>query len=351
MTRIGRVVSVAYLNSQSAYAGIDGDWIVVREGDREACRWPLARLEMLVVVGRPSLSTSLLCRLLSERVTVSFVTVRGRYRGRLEPALSPAAGPRIAQVSLLARPQCRLPLVRALVIAKLEGQRAMVAQLRRGDPDLDLRDSIEHIDGAIVAARSAQSADTLRGHEGRGAAAYWSAFIRSIRVPHRMTMRATRPPPDAINAGLSFGYALLLSDTIAAAELAGLDPAIGVFHSLRAGRPALALDLMEPFRPAIVDRLVLRSANRRQLRDEHFTESPEGGVLLNRDGRELMISLYAEMLESTDGLGGSVVHGDTWRDLIRRHASALARQIRTALPSNEFALDACSPEPDDEVLT
>jgi CRISPR-associated protein Cas1 len=104
--------------------------------------------------------------------------------------------------------------------------------------------------------------------------------------------RNKRPPLDPINAVLSFVYTLIMFDCLSALETVGLDPQIGFLHSLRSGRPALALDMMEEFRAFWGDRLVLSLINRKQLQENHFDFQVSGAVLLNDNGRRVVIDEY-----------------------------------------------------------
>ena len=126
----------------------------------------------------------------------------------------------------------------------------------------------------LVGAANAGDADSLRGYEGKAAAWYWPAFKLVLDNPMGFDKRIYFPSPDPINALLSFGYALLQKDITAAVQLVGLDPYLGFFHTVQYGRPSLALDLMEEFRPVIVDRLVLRLVNWGAIRERDFVAGP-----------------------------------------------------------------------------
>jgi len=135
----------------------------------------------------------------------------------------------------------------------------------------------------------------VRGVEGESARSYFSTFDRMIREDRdtfKLDGRTRRPPTDPINALMSFVYALIRNDCVAAAEGVGLDPQMGFLHALRPGRAALALDLMEEFRSVMADRLVLTLINRRQIAAKHFVKRPGGAVHLDDDGRKEVIVAY-----------------------------------------------------------
>jgi CRISPR-associated protein Cas1 len=133
--------------------------------------------------------------------------------------------------------------------------------------------------------------------EGHCAAIYFAAFGELLNVPtdeFAFKVRSRRPPRDRVNALISFFYALLTADCTAACEGVGLDPQFGYLHEIRPGRPALALDLMEEFRPILSDRLAVTLINRKQIRPDHFDEREDAGgsVLLNEQGRKVVLAAY-----------------------------------------------------------
>jgi CRISP-associated protein Cas1 len=144
---------------------------------------------------------------------------------------------------------------------------------------------------------SAAEVDVARGLEGAAARAYFAALpsaLRKARVELAPQGRTRRPPRDPGNCLLSFLYALLRHDCVAALESVGLDPAVGFLHADRPGRPSLALDLMEEFRPLVADRLMLTLFNRGQLTPSAFSRDPAGGVRLGDAARRTVLQAYQE---------------------------------------------------------
>jgi CRISPR-associated protein Cas1 len=143
--------------------------------------------------------------------------------------------------------------------------------------------------------------------------------------------RTRRPPRDPVNALLSFLYGLLTSETSGALQTVGLDVQIGFLHAARPGRPALALDLMEEFRPGIADRFAVRLIGRRQVRAEHFMFTPGGACYLTNEGRSIVLSAYESFKteETPHRLLGRTV--PRWT-LPAVQATLLARHLRGDLP-------------------
>lgn len=138
----------------------------------------------------------------------------------------------------------------------------------------------------------ATSIEEIMGHEGAATREYFSAWRDYLPRDWGFTARQRRPPPDPVNAMLSFGYTLLASEAVAALGAAGLDPAVGFLHQARWGRPNLALDLMEEFRPVIVDAVILRCLATGIVRTEDFITQPDLGCRMNPRSRHAFLAAY-----------------------------------------------------------
>jgi CRISPR-associated protein Cas1 len=191
-------------------------------------------------------------------------------------------------------------------------------------------DRLTEIARRAESAKSAKDVEVLGGLEGEAGQLYFAVFDHLIRVEDptlRFNGRSRRPPLDPVNAVLSFLYALLTHDLRSALEGVGLDPAVGYLHRDRPGRPGLALDLMEEFRPFFADRLALSLLNRRQLAGKDFRRMENGAVFLTDEGRKAVLVAYQERKreELTHGfLEEKVTVGLLWHV----QAQLLARHLR-----------------------
>ena len=160
-------------------------------------------------------------------------------------------------------------------------------------------------------AERADNIDTLRGHEGEGSAAYFGVFNRLIKAEGvSFPKRVRRPPTDPVNALLSFGYALLANDIHAAVQVLGFDPYCGYLHADRYGRPSLALDLMEEFRPIIVDAVVLACLNKRILQPTDFEVSSGRGASSQAGSAEEVSGAIRRTQADGDTASGVCLSGD-----------------------------------------
>ena len=158
-----------------------------------------------------------------------------------------------------------------------------VSLLRAGRrvPDPSVASTAETLAITRLVLGDAASYDTILGHEGTATREYFQAWRSIIGQSWGFASRERRPPPDPVNAMLSFGYTLLVQEAIAALEMAGLDAAVGFLHRARWGRPCLALDLIEEFRPVIADAMVLRCLSTGIVRYEEFDTTPDQGCRMN----------------------------------------------------------------------
>lgn len=223
--------------------------------------------------GPVEVAASARAAMLARGVPAVFLTLDGRYRGRLDGPRSPSGDLQIAQTRLLADPAARLSLAKDIVRGKVLSQRSLILQQQRSRRSPMLASVAARMRAALGQLDRAPDLNAVRGVEGRAADIYFDSW-RELVIPEEMAWicRTRRPPRDPVNACLSYGYTLLLSRVEGAVLATGLLAGAGALHEGTRGHPALALDLVEEFRAPVVDRLVLRLVNRRQLVPEDFED-------------------------------------------------------------------------------
>lgn len=291
-----------YLTEPRTLVRLDGECLQVqvpedrRTGrEKRSVEIPLLKLDDVVVLGEVTLTASAIGALLERAIPVCYLGAHGQYRGMLLPEPSRHAHLRIAQHRAHHDPARRLTLARCFVSGKLSNMRTLLLRQQRTLASADLLPAAESLKRGGTAAASAESVPSLLGMEGAASAAYFGVFAQLLRQPLGFSRRLRRPPPDPVNAMLSFGYALLTQKVIAAAQTAGLDPYVGYLHAAQYGRPAVALDLMEEFRPIIADSVVLACVNRRVLGADHFV-TELGSCRLNEPGRRAFLEQFEARL-------------------------------------------------------
>jgi CRISPR-associated protein Cas1 len=294
-----RHLNTLFVTTQGAYLGRESETVVVRVEDEIRMRLPVLTLQGIVCFGRVSVSPSALGLCAERGVVVTFLSEHGRFLARVE-------GPTTGNV-LLRREQYRRAddeagaarITRAIVAAKIGSARGVLQRGIRDHGEGAGRGALEaaviHLAQLLRDLERAETRERCRGIEGAAARAYFGAFdhlITQQKDAFAFAGRSRRPPLDRVNALLSFVYTLLVHDVRGAAEAVGLDPAVGFLHVDRPGRPSLALDIMEEFRPWFADRLVLSLVNLRQVAAEDFTSTESGAVQMTPDARKRVLGAY-----------------------------------------------------------
>jgi len=286
-----------YVIQQNARLRLDNRRLQVELEGQVLSSQPLAQVSQVILFGNISLTTPAIDALLEQNTEVVFLTQRGDYRGRLVGPITPHVPLRQAQYACLAQPAFKLELAKAFVSAKLNHQRVVLLRHNRDHDDPQVIALIEQLRLAqeSVARRTVLSA--LLGVEGAATAAYFGGLKRLFGPEWRFEDRNRRPPRDPVNVLLSFGYTLLAQLASSAVQAVGLDPYAGFLHEIAYNRPALALDLMEEFRP-IVDRLVLWCCHSGQLTPADFSAGDaERPVILGEAGKRRFIQAYETRLD------------------------------------------------------
>jgi CRISPR-associated protein Cas1 len=271
-------MSVLYLLEPQSIIHKEGGRLVVKKGGDTLHSVHVFRLDQVVIMGPVTITPTVIRTLLLEGIDTVFMSRRGRYYGRLQGPEGKNIVLRRDQFGQFTNPDFVLSTAKAVVKGKLRNQRALLQRLMRNQKGLDLKKAVDSIGRLADLAESAADLDELRGYEGQAAAAYFPAWGRGLKVDGlSFNRRVRRPPKGPVNALLSLGYTLLLNNVLAAAHSTGLDPYLGALHSVDYGRPSLALDLMEEWRPLIIDTLVLSVFNLGVLTDRDFTTNPPKG--------------------------------------------------------------------------
>lgn len=287
-----------YLQSEGARLQLEGEVLRLTRDDAELASAPLADVSEVVLIGPVAITTPCLHALLRADVPVSWHTMGGWFLGHTCGLGGAGLSRRLAQYRAAGDGAQALGLARTLVASKIQGLRLMIRRNHKGaSPQLTLC----RLDRLEYDAERAESLETLLGIEGTASAGYFAEVPRLLTLDRGAPFAAAfagrrkRPPTDPLNAALSFCYAMLTRAVTVAATAAGFDARLGFLHQPRAGRPSLALDLMEPLRPLIADSAVITAINNGRLRPEHFSHDADA-VLLAADGRKVVIEAFEQRL-------------------------------------------------------
>ncbi len=305
---------------------------------------PIHHLESVCVFGQSSLSPHALQLCWEHGVAVNYFSENGWLMGRWEAVPNTSVMLRRAQYRAADNDLLSAGIARQMVAGKLQNARQSLLRSARENTDeaeaQQLRECADQIGKLMVslqrgaAGEEKHTVNQIRGYEGQAASLYFEVFslhLRQQREDFAFTTRSRRPPLDKINCLLSFLYALVRHDCIAALTATGLDPFVGYLHTERPARPALALDLMEEFRTLLADRLAITLINRRQITADDFTERDGGVVEFTPAGRKAAITAWQTRKQET------VRHPLVEQDfrigqLMLAQARILARHLRGDLP-------------------
>jgi CRISPR-associated protein Cas1 len=294
-------LNTLYVTTQGAYLSKEGETVVVKVDGDVRLRLPVHTISGIVCFGNVGCSPFLMGFCAENQVGVSFLTEHGRFLARVQ-------GPVSGNV-LLRREQYRraddlersAEIAKSILTGKIANCRAVLQRVIRDHgnkiDEEEMRRAVMRLTRQIDLLGQPYPLDGLRGIEGDSAHIYFDVFddlIVAQKDTFRFNERNRRPPLDNVNCLLSFIYTLLMHDVRSALETVGLDPAVGFLHRDRPGRPGLALDLMEEFRPFIADRLTLSLINLQQVQDKGFKKMESGAVTMNDETRKTVLVAYQE---------------------------------------------------------
>jgi CRISP-associated protein Cas1 len=292
-------LNTLFVTTQGAYLAKEGESVVVRVEKETRLRIPVHTLGGIVCFGNVGCSPFLMGFCAERDVAISFLSEYGRFLARVQ-------GPVSGNV-LLCREQYRraddmtfsAQMARSVLTGKLANCRTVLQRALRDHSDKLDADQVSYasrqISGSLKRLQEDVPLNSLRGIEGDAAHVYFKVFdhlITSQKQDFFFQDRNRRPPLDNVNCLLSFLYTLVMHDVRSALESVGLDPAVGFLHRDRPGRPGLALDLMEEFRPFIADRLTLSLINLSQVQKKGFKNSESGAVLMDDETRKIVLVAY-----------------------------------------------------------
>jgi CRISP-associated protein Cas1 len=294
-----KMLNTIYVTRQESYLHKERETIVVKNGDSKLGQFPALSVNNIVCFGNISVSPFLMGFCSEQGIGLSFHTEYGKFLARVQ-------GPQSGNV-LLRREQYRWAddstqsarIARSFVVAKIVNSRTVLQRELRNHSDnseaAQIAIAIDHLATSVRRLDKATSVDSVRGIEGDAAAVYFNVFDALIRGKGmRFNGRVRRPPTDPVNALLSFVYSMITQECASALQSVGLDPYVGFLHRDRPGRLSLALDLLEEFRSAWADRLVLTLINLKQVQSNDFVTEASGAVRLKDDARKAVLVAYQE---------------------------------------------------------
>lgn len=321
-------MSILYITQQGAVLGKTSERLTLKVEKKVVAEVPIIKVSQVVIFGHVMITSGTLNLLMRHGIEVCYLTQYGGYVGRTEPEMSKNGILRLDQYRAAVNPKRRIGLARSVVTGKLANLRGILLEKAPKDAKIEAKQVVKQIKSAEKGAQRAKRLEQVRAYEGTGSAAYFSAFGLMIKNPDfSFSTRTRRPPTDPVNAMLSFGYTLLANDMRTAVNVVGLDPYIGFLHAEEYGRPSLPLDLMEEFRPLIVDTMVLAILNQGLLKPDAFSEPTEEGCRMTNEGRKLFLEQY-EQRRATEFTHPTLKRTMTYQQSFEQQARQLAKTLQ-----------------------
>lgn len=298
---------------------------VVKEG-RTLREVPVHTIDQVLAMGHCMLSSAAIALCVEKGVGLHVLRPTHQLAAHLLPSAPEAVALRRAQYRATADTAFCLEVAKCIVAAKIQNSRAVIARFLRHHPADGAGKDLDALSDMARRVNMAVSLDEARGCEGNAARAYFALLRRMLPEGWNFVARLAHPPADAVNAMLSYGYAILYANVASVVCRRGLDAAFGFLHAPRKGRAALVSDLMEPYRAAVVDATVLTLLFRHRVKMEEFETLPGASQPTRMTGRvrQTLIHALEQKLDSRPG-GVSL----DFRRLLARDADRLATAIES----------------------
>lgn len=289
-----KLLNTLYIYTQGSYLSKDRETIIIKNGKEKIGQFPAINITGIFCFGRISISPPLMGYCAERGIAIVFFTIYGRFQARVQGKVTGNVLLRREQYRRADDANYSLDVARLMVAAKIANTRYILQrEIRNHGDNIVLDRIVRRLAFSLDNLRLASSCAEVMGIEGEAANSYFAIFDQLIRDKDLVfSGRVRRPPTDPVNAMLSFVYTLLTQECASALTGVGLDPYVGFLHRDRSGRVSLALDLLEEFRSAWADRLVLTLINRKQIQPKEFITESSGAVRFTPQAKKDFINAY-----------------------------------------------------------
>jgi CRISP-associated protein Cas1 len=291
------LLNTLYLTTEGTYGKLDHETVIISVDKKNVGYVPLLKLQQIVVGGASSISTGLIRKAGEIGIGIVWLTRNGTYANSTSGLWGGGVQLRLAHHAKAINEEQRLLFSKRIITQKLERSATTIRVWQKNRLNTDYQ-HLQKVYNIITEHQNkvsdALTIEHVMGLEGNAARSYFSAFDIMVSADWWHGVRTTRPPLDPMNALLSFGYTLLRSEIETALATVGLDSYMGLMHIVRAGRPALALDIMELYRSSRVDSLVIKMINNQQLKINDFEQGIGGDILMTEQARKKFIHLWEQ---------------------------------------------------------
>lgn len=289
-------MGILYLVEEGAVIRRDSGRIVVCKENQEPLSIPIQSVTGVVVFPGVQITSPMTASFLESGIPVTYLSSRGKYYGRLEPVQAVNVERQLRQVDCMRDPKFVLVISRKFICAKLHNSIVILKEFARYTT-VDISSVIDQIGVLRSKVICSETIEEMIGYEGLAAKHYFACIGQLVNPEFEFHGRSRSPPKDPFNSLLSYGYTLLMYDLYTMLQSHGLYPYFGFLHKPRNGHPALASDLMEEWRPVLVDAFVLHMANRGTFHVVDFIRGENGGIYLGHEQSKVFLQRYEQRVK------------------------------------------------------
>jgi CRISPR-associated protein Cas1 len=296
--------------------------------DKENCTRsiPIESIDSMVLFGGVNLSTACIKEFLKRGISVTWLSKNGSYYGRLESTNHTSITKQRLQFEKSSNEKFKLEISKRFIIGKTTNQRTILQRYNRIESNKNLKEYIKRILYLISKIDEVEDIEELLGIEGQIAKVYYKGLNEILIEDFKFNKRSRRPPLDPVNATLSFGYTLLLYEIFTAVTIKGINPYCGFLHKDRENHPALCSDLLEEWRPILVDSLAVALLNSGKLNLDHFEN--RDGVFLSKEGINIFIREFEKRLRQEVKYKSTVPHKMSFRRIVEYQVKELIDSLK-----------------------
>ncbi len=313
-------MSFVYVNEHGALIRLSGGKIIIEKAKKTLFEIPKNTIEGLVILSSVQITSQAVIEFLNLGVPVTWISSTQKFYGRLE-SMSRVNVMRQAKQIKMQDSKFYLSMAQKIIEAKLQNQQVILRRYNRRRNSNNISKIIKSIETITKFIPNTILISRIMGYEGIAAKNYFTALSEMVPKDFSFEKRSRRPPRDMFNSMLSFGYSLLMSEVHTAINNAGLHPYFGFMHAMKEHHPTLASDLMEEWRPIIIDSMVMALVSHNEIKSNSFELPTSGGTYLTSEGRKIFLNAYEKKLQT---LSASKYF---YRHLIRRQAENYARAL------------------------
>lgn len=327
-------MTILYLTEEGSYLEKSSNRVRIRKSDHTLKEIPIEKLEGVVLVGRTHMTSPLTTEFLEREIPITWLSSTGKFYGRLEPTTSVNIERQREQFRRGDDEIFCFELAKSFSKGKIKNCRVLIKRYNQ-DKKYERVDQIaEELRQYTLKLSTSDNIEQMLGYEGNASRIYFEALSLFVKETFKFKGRSRQPPKDPFNSLLSFGYTLLLYEIYTAITNKGLHPYASYLHQIRRGHPALASDLIEEWRPIIVDSLVMNIINNSSIIMDDFQDPTEnGGVYLNRLASKIFIQKFEKRIRSTNSYLDYVDYPLSFRESLQFQVGTLVKAIEEDDPS------------------